>query len=130
MQHPQPALAATRTDELASVGPKSVGHLLADSESEPGHDRLSSGQGVDIRVRGHEPERVERAVEDPDALIELGLASLLEPASGFLAAAEGLADLDDCGPSGADRRRSGAPSVANTITCAGGASGSDSGRSR
>ena len=49
--------------QLAGVGPQAVGHLLAGAEAEPGDERLAARDGVQVRVGGHQPEGVQRAVE-------------------------------------------------------------------
>ena len=62
LQPPQPGVTV---EQLARVGPQAVGHLLAGAEARsgpPAPDRRRPA--IQVRIGGHQPKRVQRAVED------------------------------------------------------------------
>ena len=83
-------LAPFGLDELAGVGPQPVGDLLAGAEPDPRDDRLARLTAWTVRVGGHDPEGVQRPVEDLDPTVEIGVAGLLEPRARLLSPGQRL----------------------------------------
>ena len=49
--------------QLAGLGPEAVGDLLARAEADPGDEQLVAADRPEVRIGGHEPKRVQSAVE-------------------------------------------------------------------
>ena len=85
------------------IAPASVRDLLAGAVADARDQCLPAIHRVDVGVRGHQTERVQRPVEDRDGRLQLNLADSPEPAHGLGLALEPFLDLDHCRARRADR---------------------------
>ena len=102
LQPPEPGLAV---EQLLRIAPQAVGDLLPGAEADPRHERLAGADGVQVRVRSHEPERVEGAVQDLQPVGEIFRPGIREPGARLHDVIERRTDIDDGRPSSRDRGR-------------------------
>jgi hypothetical protein len=98
LEHGASTPPSRRQQQLARLGPHSVGDLLTGSEADACDQRLMAADGDEIRVGGDEPESVQGAVEDLEPCRELGFAGAGEPCARGACVRELLVDLDHCRP--------------------------------
>jgi hypothetical protein len=85
--------------QLARVAPQAVGDLVAGAVADPRDERLLARDLVQVWIRGHDPERVQRAVDHGEPGGELVLAGLVQPGARGSPVGQGVADVDDRHPS-------------------------------
>ncbi len=95
LEHLGSGLARSRGAQFAGIGPLAVRHLLAGPEADPGHQCVLATGRRDVGVGGDESERVQRAVQDLDTGLELGLPGARQPRLRFGIGGERRPDVDD-----------------------------------
>ena len=100
----RPSPPALDAAQLLGRAPQPVGHLLAGAEADAGDDRLAAAHRVQVGIGGDDPERVQRPVEHGQPSGQVALPGVVQPRP-RPRLVQGLADVDDGGPSGGDGGR-------------------------
>ena len=104
LEHLRSPLPALGQDQFPGLGPHPVGHLLSETESDPGHQQLIARQRTQVRIGGGQTMAVQRPVEDGQVPGQVVFAGLAQPLAGLASRAQRVAGVDDRGSASGHQR--------------------------